>query len=53
MEIGGWSDNQTMHKIYTHISHQDVNTHAQQLIAFFTSQKQENGDKNDDEKEKV
>lgn len=35
MEIGGWADNQTMHKIYTHISQQQVADHAKALTAFF------------------
>lgn len=43
MEIGGWADNQTMHQIYTHISKQDVNTHAEQLVAFFATTKAKNG----------
>ena len=43
MEIGGWADNQTMHQIYTHISKQDVNTHAEQLVAFFANTKAKNG----------
>ena len=44
MEIGGWADNQTMRQIYTHISKQDVNTHAEQLVAFFATTKAKNGD---------
>lgn len=35
MELGGWSDNQTMRKIYTHISQKDIDIHAQQFTAFF------------------
>ena len=36
MELGGWADNQTMRKIYTHISQKDIDTHAQQFTAFFS-----------------
>lgn len=35
MEIGGWADNQTMRKIYTHISQKDVSDHATALTGFF------------------
>lgn len=35
MEIGGWADNQTMRKIYTHISQKDVSDHASALTSFF------------------
>ena len=44
MEIGGWANDQTMHKIYTHISQQDINSHAANFINFF-----KNGDENDNE----
>jgi len=37
MAIGGWSDFQTMRKIYTHISQRDMYTHTQALEAFFSS----------------
>ena len=36
MQIGGWADNQTMHKIYTHISQAQVSTAAQAFTRFFT-----------------
>ena len=35
MQIGGWSDPATMHKIYTHIAQQDVNSYGAELKAFF------------------
>lgn len=35
MEIGGWSDNQTMHKIYTHIAKSDVEHYTSELGSFF------------------
>ena len=37
MEIGGWADDQTMHKIYTHISEQSVSTAAKAFTDFFGS----------------
>lgn len=37
MEIGGWSDFNTMRKIYTHISEADVTRHSQNFTAFFSS----------------
>ncbi len=35
MQIGGWSDYQTMRKIYTHISEKDKQTSANKLQNFF------------------
>lgn len=35
MEIGGWSDNQTMRKIYTHVAKSDVSRYQTQLTNFF------------------
>lgn len=35
MEIGGWANDQTMHKIYTHIAQQDVASHAKSFTSFF------------------
>ena len=35
MEMGGWADNQTMRKIYTHISKKDVSDHANAISKFF------------------
>lgn len=43
MQIGGWSNDQTMKKIYTHLSQADVNKHTEALSAFFTK-----GDKAED-----
>lgn len=37
MEIGGWSNNQTMHKIYIHIARQDVQKYADEFKDFFSS----------------
>ena len=36
MEVGGWADNQTMHKIYTHISQKSISQHTTALTNFFT-----------------
>lgn len=41
MELGGWSDNQTMRKIYTHISKKDVSSHSAALTNFFSADKSE------------
>jgi integrase len=35
MEIGGWANSQTMHKIYTHIAKSDVTRYETELTAFF------------------
>lgn len=36
MEIGGWSDNQTMRKIYTHIAKADVKRYEEAFSGFFS-----------------
>lgn len=36
MEIGGWADNQTMHKIYIHIARQDVSRYADKFKDYFS-----------------
>ena len=46
MKIGGWSDFQTMRKIYTHISEADMTKHTQGFTSFFAppdTQNPENG----------
>lgn len=35
MQIGGWADDQTMRKIYTHISQADISSHAEAFTNFF------------------
>ncbi len=35
MEIGGWANDQTMHKIYTHLAQEDIRKHAQSFTNFF------------------
>lgn len=37
MEIGGWSDRETMRKIYTHISQNDINRYQNALAAFYAN----------------
>lgn len=37
MEIGGWSDNQTMRKIYTHIAQSDMQRYQDQFKDFFSN----------------
>ncbi len=50
MEIGGWADDQTMHKIYTHISERAISAAAKAFTGFFTptpsTPKVENGNEN-------
>lgn len=37
MQIGGWANDQTMRKIYTHLSQADVAHHAEAFTSFFDS----------------
>ena len=39
MQIGGWANDQTMHKIYTHLAQEDINKHAVAFTSFFTDKK--------------
>jgi len=39
MQMGGWSDNQTMRKIYTHIAGTDMEHYEEKFSSFFKSQK--------------
>lgn len=46
MQIGGWSNDQTMRKIYTHLSQADVSKHAEAFTNFFAdTPKTQNGNK--------
>ena len=38
MQIGGWSDEATMQRIYTHIAEKDVNDAVRNLSEFFKMQ---------------
>lgn len=40
MEIGGWSDDRTMRKIYTHIAQSDVERYEKEFAGFFNSSTQ-------------
>lgn len=42
MEIGGWSDNQTMRKIYTHVAQADVKRYEDKFATFFGQIDEEN-----------
>ena len=35
MQMGGWSNTATMHRIYTHIAQRDVDNYAEELKSFF------------------
>jgi len=37
MEIGGWSDATTMHKIYTHIAKSDIERYQTAMMQFYSS----------------
>ena len=45
MQIGGWSDYQTMRKIYTHISQKDADSYKNAMAAFYNNGN-ENGNEN-------
>ena len=46
MEIGGWADDGTMRKIYTHLAQKDIAKRAEDFSNFFAPKKKETG-KND------
>lgn len=41
MQIGGWANDQTMRKIYTHLSQADVTKHAEAFTTFFSAKDQQ------------
>lgn len=45
MQIGGWSDYQTMRKIYTHISQKDANSYKNAMSEFY-NKKEDNANNN-------
>lgn len=45
MEIGGWADDGTMRKIYTHLSQKDIAKRAEEFSNFFNPEKK-NGNEN-------
>lgn len=46
MEIGGWSDDKTMKKIYTHIAKKDMARYQGELTGFFAERKNANKNAN-------
>lgn len=52
MEIGGWADDGTMRKIYTHLAQKDIAKRAEDFSNFFDQKKKcsKNDDENDDGK---
>ena len=46
MEIGGWSDATTMHKIYTHIAKADITRYQTAMTAFYSENANENANEN-------
>lgn len=38
MQIGGWANDQTMKKIYTHLSQADISRHADVFTSFFSAE---------------
>ena len=52
MEIGGWKDADTMHKIYTHLAQRDIAKRAQDFSDYFDPKKKKakSGDESGDEK---
>ena len=54
MEIGGWKDAGTMHKIYTHLSQKDIAKRAQDFSNYFSPGKRDkNGNEIGNENSKV
>ena len=43
MEIGGWADATTMHKIYTHIAKSDITRYQTAMTAFYAGASDKNG----------
>jgi hypothetical protein len=50
MQLGGWSDPDTMRKIYRHLSAQDKNAAAAKMAAFYSAI--QNGNENGNESKK-
>ena len=54
MEIGGWKDAGTMHKIYTHLAQKDIAKRAQDFSNYFDpAKKVKNGNENGNENQKA
>jgi len=39
MQIGGWANDQTMRKIYTHLAQEQIADHSQAFVSFFSQPK--------------
>lgn len=39
MQIGGWANDQTMRKIYTHLAQEQIADHSQAFVGFFAQSK--------------
>lgn len=50
MEIGGWSDPGTVHKIYTHIAKKDISRYQKEIFNFYNPSTEENANGNANEK---
>lgn len=46
MEIGGWADSGTMHRIYTHIAQSDIERYRKAIGDFYSAATDENANKN-------
>ena len=51
MEIGGWSDPGTMHKIYTHIAQSDITRYQTAMADFYSKKREVNANENANDKE--
>lgn len=49
MEIGGWADSGTMHRIYTHIARSDIERYQKAIGDFYSHQPNENANENANE----
>lgn len=50
MQIGGWANDQTMRRIYTHLAQDQIADCSQDFVNFFAASQIENGNENDNEK---
>jgi len=46
MRLGGWSDDGTMNRIYTHLAKKELENDVGALTTFFGKQPQQNGNEN-------
>lgn len=50
MQIGGWANDQTMRRIYTHLAQEQIADHSQDLVNFFLTTERKNGNEIGNEK---